>query len=152
MCFRKCLCKFNWLCPEVNEAQTRVAQFLLGPGGEEIFYDRINAATNSRNDNEEWQLLLDVIKNGWSKNTPKLSSIVTPYIALRDTQSHNDGIILKANRVLIPRYLRSEIKSQLHVSRLGAESTIRKTTGMPNQVRNLTQNCETLPNVRTEQC
>jgi len=71
-----------------------------------------------------------------------------PYWNVRDELSSIDGIILKGNRVVIPRALRRDILQQLHVSHLGMEKSkqrARSSVYWPNMnsaIEDLIRNCE----------
>ena len=51
---------------------------------------------------------------------------VTPYFQFRDELLVQDGIVLRGDRVVIPRSLRKEIIEDLHAAHQGIESTLRR--------------------------
>ena len=69
---------------------------------------------NAMSSDVEAQALLQVIKNGWPNDRCQLSPAVQPYFPIRDTLSHQDDIILKGERIWIPKALRPDMKRQLH--------------------------------------
>ena len=56
------------------------------------------------------QKLIGVISNGWPQKD-QLDHRLTPYYSFRDTLSHEEGIILKGEAVLIPESMRSVLKT-----------------------------------------
>ena len=106
--------------------------------------DEIRTATQA---DKTSQLLIDVIQNGWQdrENTdPELY----PYFSVRDTLSLQDGIVLKGERLVIPRNMRPEIKKLLHASHLGTDSMLRRARdliywpGMNDEIKQLAQSCD----------
>ena len=94
---------------------------------------------------EESQLLLSVIKNGWLDDKSSLHTLVKSYFAIRDTLSFDNGVIMKGESVFIPKCLRPLMKARLHAAHTGTESMTRGEKesvfwlGMPNELRQLAQ-------------
>ena len=71
------------------------------------------------------QKVLDLIQNGWSESKQLVPPEATPYFNIRDTLSHQDGVILKGKRIVIPREMRKEMKRKLHAAHTGDKSPYR---------------------------
>ena len=71
------------------------------------------------------QTLLQFIDEGWPARKSDVPEPIRLYFDIRDTLSHQDGIILKGERILIPFTLRSEMKKRLHSAHLGCDSMLR---------------------------
>ncbi|CAK8685059.1 unnamed protein product [Clavelina lepadiformis] len=133
--------------PELLDQPNRIAQVVTEPILDEIPDERLKEIKSAIQKNEESQLLLEVIKNGWPDNKEHLPPIIKPYFSIRDTLSQENDIILKGERTFIPQPLRSEIKSQLHSAHFGADSMLRRARetvfwlGMPNELRQLAHDC-----------
>ena len=76
-------------------------------------------------DNEA-DVLLHVIQNGWPDSKSNLAPIVQPYFPVRDTLTTHDGLIMKGEREWIPSELRSQMKAHLHLAHLGYDSMIQR--------------------------
>lgn len=83
-----------------------------------------------------------------------------PYFSIRDTLSHQDGVILKGEAVLIPRSLRESMKKRLHRAHMGYDSMMRRARGvlfwigMAKEIKQVAENCvlcmEMKPNNQSE--
>jgi transposase InsO family protein len=84
---------------------------------------RLVELAEATSDDIELRKLTSVIQNGWDKNVPKC---VRPYKALQDELVIQDGVVMKGQRVVVPKRLRTEYLKQLHSSHNGAEATKRR--------------------------
>ena len=97
-------------------------------------------------DNEA-DVLLHVIQNGWPDSKSNLAPIVQPYFPVRDTLTTHDGLIMKGERVWIPSELRSQMKAHLHLAHLGYDSMIRRARdtifwlSINREIRQIADNC-----------
>lgn len=66
------------------------------------------------------------ITHGWATPTSQLVDDLKKYHTFRDELAILDGVIYKANRVVIPKVLRRNILERLHSSHQGAAATIRR--------------------------
>lgn len=93
------------------------------------------------------QSLIEVIVNGWPKKD-EINPNLMPYFSFRDTLSHEHGIILKGEAVLIPKSLRENIKMRLHSAHLGFDSMMRRARGtifwpgMAAEIKQMIEKCE----------
>ena len=133
--------------PELDNTRHRIAQFSADPVCEEIHDETLLAVAQATISDEESQLLLSVIKNGWPDDKSSLHTLIKPYFAIRDTLSFDNYVIMKGERIFIPKCLRLFMKARLHAAHTGADSMIRRAKetifwlGMPNELRQLAQFC-----------
>jgi len=76
--------------------------------------------------NEEARQLLQAIRNGWPPQRDQLPPRVRPYFSFHDTLSHDNGLIVKGERIFIPFPARAQIKAQLHSAHLGYDRMLRR--------------------------
>ena len=81
--------------------------------------ERINEVREATAEDESMQKLLSIIRDGWPDNKNEVPSELKPYFDVRDTLSHQDGVILKGERIVIPKSLRDITKKRLHSSTSG---------------------------------
>ena len=112
--------------PELDDSHHRIAQFSLDPICADIPDETLSDVANAVINDEESQLLMSVIKKGWPDNKAVLHDLTKPYFAIRDTLSCVDNVIMKGERVFIPKCLRRKIKTHLHTAHTGADSMIRR--------------------------
>ena len=110
--------------------------------------ERIKEVKEATAEDENMQTLLGIIKDGWPEHKNEVPSELRPYFDVRDTLSHQDGIILKEERIVIPKSLRDITKKRLHAAHLGYESMMRQARdtvfwpAMSTEIRQLAENCE----------
>ena len=85
---------------------------------------RLQEIRHATETNEEARQLLQTIRNGWppQRDQPR----VRPYFSFRDTLSHDNGLIVKGERIFIHFPARAQIKAQLHSAHLGYDSMLRR--------------------------
>ena len=74
-------------------------------------------------ESDEQQELMKYILNGWPISGKNLSAKVNPYYAFRDELVIEDGIIVKQQRVVIPKSLQKEYLIELHRGHPGKDAT-----------------------------
>ena len=110
---------------------------------------RVRAIRDATQVDKALQLLKATILHGWSDKKQTLASEVCPYFSIRDELSIQDGLIFRGERVIVPTKLRSEMKTKLHSSHMGAEACLRRARecffwpGMSAEIRKLVAQCET---------
>ena len=71
-----------------------------------------------------------------------------PYFEWRDELSIQEGIIVKGEAILIPKSLRSDMKTRLHSAHMGYDSMMRRARGiifwpgMANDIKRMAEQCE----------
>ena len=69
----------------------------------------------------ELQCLKNTVISGWPDTRMECPSHIVPYWNYRDEISIVDGILIKGNRIIIPKVLRAEVLDQIHYAHLGVE-------------------------------
>ena len=67
--------------------------------------------------------LADIIKSGWPSTKAQTPSLIAQYFSSKHELTVIDGIILKGDRLVIPKILRPDILHNIHASHLGIEKT-----------------------------
>ncbi|XP_014665126.1 PREDICTED: uncharacterized protein K02A2.6-like, partial [Priapulus caudatus] len=70
--------------------------------------------------------LKSTIMKGWPDDKSRLPPTITPFFNYRDELSVQDGIILRGERVVIPRSMRADIKRKVHAGHMGINSCLRR--------------------------
>ena len=71
----------------------------------------------------ELTILKDTILNGWLENKKQLNPCITHFWNFRDEISHFDGLMLKGEKVIIPKSMQKSVIEQIHQkSHLGITS------------------------------
>jgi hypothetical protein len=75
---------------------------------------------------EVLQQVKGVIQAGWPENKNVLDPTLVNYFHVRDELTVQEGVVLRGERVVIPKSLRKEILEDLHAAHQGVESTLRR--------------------------
>jgi hypothetical protein len=99
---------------DVPDAQVRVMKVNALKGVPDERIEEVRAATAQ---DQCVQSLLSTIKDGWPESKKDVQNDLRPYFDVRDTLSHQNGIILKGGRIVIPASLRDTTKKDctLHI-------------------------------------
>ena len=89
--------------------------------------DKTLRLKNETGKDETLQMVKAIIQDGWPENKHSLPLTVTPYFQIRDELVVQDGLILRGDRVVIPKALRTEMIEDLHAPHQGTESSLRRT-------------------------
>ena len=90
------------------------------------------------------QELKHTVKKGWPDSKAETPPGTSPYWNYRDEISTHDGIMLKGERVIVPRSMQSEMLQIIHSSHLGTEKCKRsKSQRCPVLARNELRNRRT---------
>ena len=107
----------------------------------------IEEIRNVSQQDEEMQQLTDIIASGWPQHKNDLPILVRPYFPYRDELTIQDGLVLRGDRLVVPKALRSKFKQKCHAGHLGINSTLRRARdviywpGMSQQVREYVETC-----------
>ncbi|CAB3990867.1 Retrovirus-related Pol poly from transposon [Paramuricea clavata] len=66
-------------------------------------------------------VLCKIISEGWPEKRSECPAYLHPYWNYRDELTVSNGMILKGSRIVIPRFLQTEVLQQLHYAHQGAE-------------------------------
>lgn len=98
---------------------------------------------------ETMQRLSKIITTGWPSDKNNLPAEVLPYYSYRDELTAQDGIILRGDRVVIPKSLRLDMKGKVHAGHPGINACLRRARqlifwpGMSNDIRSYVETCDT---------
>ncbi len=93
------------------------------------------------------QQLKQFTLTGWPQRKQQIPPAVKPYYAIRGEISHNEGLLLKAQRIIIPASLRPTMKEIIHQGHNGiarCKSRARQSIywpGMNSEIDNLVSRC-----------
>lgn len=110
----------------------------------------------SQND-EEMIELRKTITDGWPEHKELLSPQLRQYFPYRDEMTVQDGIVLRGQRLVAPKPLRSELKSKCHAGHLGINATLRRARdalywpGISTEVREYVETCGVCSSMPTKQ-
>jgi len=114
--------------------------------------DDIRMATDTDN---VLQQLKRMILQGWPTHKSAVPTELVTFFDHRDELTVQDGIILRGDRVVIPRSLQTDMKQRVHTGHLGINSCLRRAReliywpGMSRDIRQYVQVCHicaTYPN------
>ena len=88
--------------------------------------ERIKEFKSATQADESLQFLKEVIRAGWPETKEELPNQIHAYFNTRDEYAVSDGLVFKGECVVVPESMRKSVKSLLHKSHLGVESTLRR--------------------------
>ena len=95
------------------------------------------------------QNLIKVAQTGWPDNKSNIPMETRPFWNYRDEITHNDGILFKGSKVIVPNSMQLSMLKLIHASHLGAEKCKRRARdtlfwpGMNAQIEDLVNSCTT---------
>lgn len=93
--------------------------------------------------------LILTIMEGWPNIKSDVPTELVPFFHYRDELTVHDGIVYRADRVVIPQAMRRELKQKLHEGHLGINSCLRRARdaiywpGMSTEIRQFVETCGT---------
>ena len=88
--------------------------------------DVANMYLDKTDQDEDFQVLKRVIQSGWHVVKNNLPASVGSYFHIRDELVVQDGLILRGDRLVIPKAHRKTMMESLHASHQGIEATLRR--------------------------
>uniref|UniRef100_A0AAQ4PPW8 Gypsy retrotransposon integrase-like protein 1 n=1 Tax=Gasterosteus aculeatus aculeatus TaxID=481459 RepID=A0AAQ4PPW8_GASAC len=122
-----------------------------------ISSDRLHDIRSATEKDTTLQLLIKTMSQRWPKDKSQVPSEIRPYFSLQGELSHQDGIVFRGERAVIPDKLRSDIGSRLHSSHLGVEGCLRRARecvywlGMNDQIKTYIAKCDICRSVDNKQ-
>ena len=96
----------------------------------------------------ELTILKDTVSRGWPENKRQINPRITQYWNFRDEISYFDGLLLKGEKVIVPRSMQKTIIEQIHQkSHLGINKCINRLkdvffwSGMSAQIKDIISQC-----------
>ena len=93
------------------------------------------------------QELIKVIKAGWPETKGELSYLVLPYFGIREL-SVDDDVVVRGERLVIPKSLRRDLIRRLHYAHSGVVSTLSQAReciywpGMSSEIKQFIETCD----------
>ena len=93
--------------------------------------------------------LQDIIVSGWPNRRDEIPKQLRPYWCYRDELSVEDGVILKGERVLIPKSMQADVVQGVHAGHQGIEKCKLRAkscvywNGINNDIEEVVKRCET---------
>lgn len=90
-----------------------------------------------------------MIVQGWPENKRDVPEVLMPYHSCRDELTVSDGVIMRAERVVIPESMRKEMKKKVHAGHMGINSCLRLAKDvmywprMTSEIRQYVETCGT---------
>ena len=106
---------------------------------------------------EDLQKLKAFIQQGWPDDKRTIPSAVKPYLTHQDEISEVEGVMLRGNRIIVPKSMRKEMKSRIHEGHLGIERSKARARealywpGMSSEVTDMVSRCSTCLESRRKQ-
>ena len=105
----------------------------------------------------ELNALKEMVHAGWPAHIQQVPTPLKPYWPYRDELATEDGIVMKAHRIIIPATLQKEILTKLHAPHQGTERTkLRARTsvywrGLYKDIEETTKTCSTCEELQHSQ-
>ena len=102
-------------------------------------------------------MLKNVISVGWPTNKEDLQPELRPYYHYRDEMTVENGIVLRGERIVVPKTLRYEMKKKIHTGHMGINSCLRRARtylywpNMSSELKAFVENCATCSTYHTRQ-
>ncbi|KAF7262143.1 hypothetical protein EG68_01620 [Paragonimus skrjabini miyazakii] len=93
------------------------------------------------------EMLEEQIRNGWPDNARQLSELIRPYFKVRDELTTENDLVIRGERLLIPRAARKVTMQEIHRWHLGVRSSTRRVTdtvywqGMTSHIKDFVSTC-----------
>ncbi|XP_036334511.1 uncharacterized protein K02A2.6-like [Rhagoletis pomonella] len=119
--------------------------------------DHLTSIRSESEQDPEIRQLMETCQKGWPNEKSAVRTIIQRYWNIRDEITICDGILLRGDRIIIPRNLRAQTIEALHYGHTGIESCLRRareTVYWPNiidHIKNVIQNCQTCWETSTSQ-
>ena len=81
--------------------------------------DKMLRLKNQTAKDEALQTVKVIIQDGWPERKHSFPASITPYYHIREELVVQDGLILRGDRVVIPKALRNEMTEDLHAAHQG---------------------------------
>ncbi|KAK3716251.1 hypothetical protein RRG08_062766 [Elysia crispata] len=108
--------------------------------------EKLRAQTS---EDDDMQVLIGIIKRGWPEEKSELPPSARPYFDFRNTMSIENGLIVRGEKVIVPKAMRGEIKRRLHAAHLSTDSMLRRARrtifwpGIVAEIKQMADACET---------
>ena len=96
---------------------------------------------------EELQELHKTVMTGWPNSKDEVKNNILPYWNYRDEITVKDGLLMKLDRVIIPRSMRKSMLQKIHIAHFGIEKCKNRARsavywpGINNQIKDMIEQC-----------
>ena len=103
------------------------------------------------------QKLKQIIAHGWPMDKHELDTDVAVYFNYRDELTMENGIILRGERIVIPKALQRDMKEKVHSGHIDVNASLRRARtyifwpGMSAEIRQYVGNCNTCSSFQAKQ-
>ncbi|PIK34102.1 hypothetical protein BSL78_29068 [Apostichopus japonicus] len=80
---------------------------------------KLNSIKDATKDDQELVALTEIVVNGWPERQREVPQAIRKYWAYRDELSVEDGLIIKGDRIVIPKTMQKDILRKLHEAHQG---------------------------------
>ena len=108
---------------------------------------RLDEVRRAADRDEEAQLLLQTVTDGFPSQKTDLPPLLRPYWPVHSRLAVDDGLVVCGCRLVIPRPMRAAVLAELHASHQGREKTKSRARqivfwpGLNNDINNITRSC-----------
>ena len=88
--------------------------------------ERLGELKKATEEDPEMKVLLTTVQQGWPESKRETPAIIHGYFNYRDEIVVQNGLIIKADRVIIPPALREATLKRIHSSHMGVDGSIRR--------------------------
>ena len=113
-----------------------------------ISADSLSSIRSATTEDLTLQTLIETIQKGWPKDKTQAPNEIRAYFSFQEELSHQDGIVFRGERVVIPDARRRDITRHLHSSHLGVEGCLRRARecvywpGINDQIKTYVTKCD----------
>ena len=114
---------------------------------QQVSINKLEKIRNATMRDDRLQVLKEVIMNGWPHRKSDVPEEVTDFWNFREELSIDNGVVLKADRIVIPKELQKEVLNQIHTGHLGIQKSKLKARsgvywpGMNNDIEEMVSSC-----------
>uniref|UniRef100_A0A3P9K7U7 Gypsy retrotransposon integrase-like protein 1 n=1 Tax=Oryzias latipes TaxID=8090 RepID=A0A3P9K7U7_ORYLA len=122
-----------------------------------ISHDSLNQIRTATKGDKTLQMIIKMMQQGWPSDKRAIPTEIKPYFSFQEELSHQDGIVFKGERAVIPSSLQEDITRRLHSSHFGAEGCLRRARecvfwiGMSDQIKTHIARCDICRSVDDKQ-
>lgn len=113
-----------------------------------IAADTLSSIRSATKEDATLQILIETMQKGWPKDKAMTAKEIRAYFSFQDELSHQDGVVFRGERVVIPDALRRDITCRLHASHLGIDGCVRRARdgvywpGINDQIKTYVNKCD----------
>lgn len=112
-----------------------------------ISNERLSELQTETQSDLELVTLKDAVLKGWPKTKDEVDQTIKHYWNFRDEISYIDGLLLKGEKVIIPKSMQKLVTEKIHKSHMGIQKCISRArdvfywSGMVSQIKDIVSQC-----------